>query len=628
MTPQLKVVHNVGNTLTIQNDIQTVATSFLSTDLVPGVNTTFTVENVQDFSAYTKTGTFTQLSQGSDQTWNITDTSLVRVGDFVQTFGATTNVIAIVTGIAFNTSITVSVQTAFGGAGTATSFSKIVPVLVGSVGTENAEVVYVTAKNSTSPNSTLTLLSGSQFNLTHNKGEKVQELAYDKILVRKINSAGTTVETLISPNWTTNTTVYQDATGGTTDSYYIRFVYSYSIGGKEEYYLWSNPSATVFPDTLTPDKAGFLTQQVRDAIGIQDTDPIITDLFLLQALNEARRIVDTDFTFGQQQEWRQDFEHPIQMLAGRNYVLLPDDIDFNETNRSLLNLKYSRGSNVAKFPIQYIDKRSWNAAAYQQTQSPTVSEVLSGATTLQLESTADFPSAGSVTIATNSPTESIIYASYTGNDKARNILTGVTGLNRTIGNPTISIASPAVFTLANHGLLAGESITLTTTGALPTGLTAGTKYYVISTGLTTDTFRVSTTLNGTAVNTSGTQSGTHTVLKTIPANTQAWAYPINAMPLYYTVWNGAIYFDRPIPPAMQGRNCYIDYYKKMVDIESLDETIPEHFRDIYKHFLRFAIKRRRDDGIGEEDPDYKRFIHAASSVFGNKYGGQNVRITT
>lgn len=47
-----------------------------------------------------------------------------------------------------------------------------------------------------------------------------------------------------------------------------------------------------------------------------------------------------------------------------------------------------------------------------------------------------------------------------------------------------------------------------TTGALPTGITEGTTYFVISTGLTTNAFQISTSLGGAAVNTSGTVTGT------------------------------------------------------------------------------------------------------------------------
>lgn len=76
---------------------------------------------------------------------------------------------------------------------------------------------------------------------------------------------------------------------------------------------------------------------------------------------------------------------------------------------------------------------------------------------------------------------------------------------------TITIASPGVVTWPNHGLTTDCVVKFTTTGALPTGLTAGTAYYVIP--LDANSFKVCTTAggkNGTAINTSGTQSGTHT----------------------------------------------------------------------------------------------------------------------
>ena len=82
---------------------------------------------------------------------------------------------------------------------------------------------------------------------------------------------------------------------------------------------------------------------------------------------------------------------------------------------------------------------------------------------------------------------------------------------------TVTIASPAVFSATAHGLLENDTVVFATTGALPTGLTAGTTYYVIATGLTVDAFEVSTSQGGAAVNTSGTQSGTHTFRVTTSA---------------------------------------------------------------------------------------------------------------
>lgn len=76
---------------------------------------------------------------------------------------------------------------------------------------------------------------------------------------------------------------------------------------------------------------------------------------------------------------------------------------------------------------------------------------------------------------------------------------------------TISIASPGVVTETAHGRKANDPVRFDTTGALPTGLSADTIYYVVGSSITTDTYQVSATAGGTAINTSGSQSGTHTV---------------------------------------------------------------------------------------------------------------------
>lgn len=77
---------------------------------------------------------------------------------------------------------------------------------------------------------------------------------------------------------------------------------------------------------------------------------------------------------------------------------------------------------------------------------------------------------------------------------------------------TITNAEPAVVTWTGHGLAVGQPVVFSTSGALPTGLTAGTVYYVIAAGLTTDAFQVSATAGGAAIDTSGAGSGTHTAV--------------------------------------------------------------------------------------------------------------------
>jgi hypothetical protein len=77
-------------------------------------------------------------------------------------------------------------------------------------------------------------------------------------------------------------------------------------------------------------------------------------------------------------------------------------------------------------------------------------------------------------------------------------------------NFTVTIANPAVVTFASLSSLPnGTAIQLTTTGALPTGLSVGTVYYVAnSSGATCN---LTATFGGANIITSGAQSGTHSV---------------------------------------------------------------------------------------------------------------------
>lgn len=85
---------------------------------------------------------------------------------------------------------------------------------------------------------------------------------------------------------------------------------------------------------------------------------------------------------------------------------------------------------------------------------------------------------------------------------------------------TITIATPGVFSIVDaftsaqrHGLQPNQVVYLTTTGALPTGLAVGTPYYVLASGITATTFKLSATLGGAAINTTGAQNGVHTLVR-------------------------------------------------------------------------------------------------------------------
>jgi hypothetical protein len=75
----------------------------------------------------------------------------------------------------------------------------------------------------------------------------------------------------------------------------------------------------------------------------------------------------------------------------------------------------------------------------------------------------------------------------------------------------ISIATPAVVSIANHGFVVDEPIFFTGTATLPAPIVANQVYYVISAGLTTGAFQFSATKGGAAVATTAAGSGTYYV---------------------------------------------------------------------------------------------------------------------
>lgn len=78
---------------------------------------------------------------------------------------------------------------------------------------------------------------------------------------------------------------------------------------------------------------------------------------------------------------------------------------------------------------------------------------------------------------------------------------------------TVTVASPAVATWSGSAFNTNYNppCVWTTTGSLPTGFTVGTTYYLLGSSVSGATFRLSATPGGTAINTTGTQSGTHTL---------------------------------------------------------------------------------------------------------------------
>lgn len=148
-------------------------------------------------------------------------------------------------------------------------------------------------------------------------------------------------------------------------------------------------------------------------------------------------------------------------------------------------------------------------------------------------------------------------------------------------------------------------------------------------------------VNYTGINlATNTFTGCTGVTRNVPAGTQFFAFPTFTSATFYTVFEdyrtgrGLIVFNRPIPDIMQGRNLYVDYYKKMSPVTDINHVLEEPYRGIYRYYIRYAIKYRRDNATTVSpnnpsmDPDYKRFTELLKEWIENHYIGQTQKIIT
>ena len=113
-------------------------------------------------------------------------------------------------------------------------------------------------------------------------------------------------------------------------------------------------------------------------------------------------------------------------------------------------------------------------------------------------------------------------------------------IGNTTQTVTITIATSTI-NRSGHGKNNNAPVKFTTTGALPTGIVAGTIYYLVST--TTNTYQIAATVGGAPITLSGTQSGTHTAEYAYADVTRQWMddsedrFNLALEPTKYTYFN-------------------------------------------------------------------------------------------
>lgn len=111
---------------------------------------------------------------------------------------------------------------------------------------------------------------------------------------------------------------------------------------------------------------------------------------------------------------------------------------------------------------------------------------------------------------------------------------------RNYANPLVSITvgAPAVIGLLTHNLNIGDTVSFQTDGSLPTGITAGVDYFVVSIP-DINSFTISLTPGGTPISATGGQSGSQTITSSNTDLFIGFLSEVNMEYLEYDYWRDA-----------------------------------------------------------------------------------------
>jgi hypothetical protein len=123
-----------------------------------------------------------------------------------------------------------------------------------------------------------------------------------------------------------------------------------------------------------------------------------------------------------------------------------------------------------------------------------------------------------------------------------------------------------------HGFPAGARVTFTG-GTLPTGITSGTAYFVLSSGLTADNFKVATIRGGSAINLGGSPSGTTTGQHGISRQKFTVSNVVAGVSYELTGWDSSGH------TALSASGCYSTKPINLANITTEVTSFAGYFRD-------------------------------------------------
>lgn len=240
--------------------------------------------------------------------------------------------------------------------------------------------------------------------------------AYTTLSAAADASTWTTLDTLdINPvaPWTT----YND-TSAASRSYRTRFV-------NESTAQYSPYSDAILPGGFEEFSVGAI---IRKALGrtnqevSPDENALINYEFLFDEISNCLREVHSE---RKRWSWNSEFNYILsEITAGKQQYILPNNIDYTYSNRSMFNVRVENGENLT-----YIDKRELDMEMQDVHSSQLAAELNTGSTTAVFDDTSNFEDDGSFIVITGSTKDTV---EYTANNRTTNTLTLATATGVTV----------------------------------------------------------------------------------------------------------------------------------------------------------------------------------------------------
>lgn len=272
-------------------------------------------------------------------------------------------------------------------------------LILGNLGNDGTEIVKTHA--STAPSgSTVTLASATLF--PHSSSTQVTAIQYDQLEVSNastITGSKTVIDT-ISINPTEDTTNYLD-TVSYSGYFFARFKNSIS----SFFSVYSDPipvsGYTIFSARNIIDDA-LSTINKR-------TSETLSDSFAFKQIDNCQMEVIRDL---KRWSFLQSFDYHLGGIStGMWKLTLPDDIDDNNTTKSIYNFRVGNQSNLT-----WVDKEKWNEIITGVSYTTLQASISLVDTSITLTDSSNLTDSGVITIGANS-------YSYTANNRSTGVLT-------------------------------------------------------------------------------------------------------------------------------------------------------------------------------------------------------------